>query len=97
MVTDCYKKLQISTTRGIQYNTMDENIIGAPKMRNKFWCLIKYWTFPYCFQFSYRSSIFSIAKVVTLNLYALFFCVGFVHKIYKLKGEREKKNLGYRL
>ena len=30
---------------------------------------LQYWTFLYCSPFSYRSSNFAIAKVVTLNLF----------------------------
>ena len=32
----------------------------------------QYWSFLYCSPFSYRSSNFAIAKVVALNLFALF-------------------------
>ena len=39
--------------------TVDKNIIATNKMRNNF-----------CYPFSYRSSNFTIAKVVAFNLFA---------------------------
>ena len=53
------------------YYTLDENDIGAPKMRNIYWC-----NYLYCSQYSYRSFNFKIANVVDLNIFASFFVLG---------------------
>ena len=50
------------------------NIIGAPKSTNYFWDLIQYWTFLYCSSFSFCSSNFAIANVVSLLQFVYRFC-----------------------
>ena len=68
--------------------TVGENIIATIKIRNNFCYPLKmiifpilrqqYWTFLYCFLFSYRSSNFAIAKVVALQFLLQFlykFCI----------------------
>ena len=75
--------LSLTCTVAPGSNTVDENIIATIKIRNNFCYLLEmvilpillsqYWTFLYCSPFSYRSSTFAIAKVVTLNLFASSF------------------------
>ena len=60
--------------------TVEENIIGASKMRNNIWYSIKMVTmvtFLNCSSLSDRSSNFAIAKVVAFNLFGslLLFCI----------------------
>ena len=43
--------------------TIEQNIIGAPKIQN---IILQYYTFLYNIPFSYCSSIFAIAKVIAL-------------------------------
>ena len=54
-------------------DTLCENIIATIKMRNNFSYNLKMVSFLYCSLFSYRSSNFSIAKVVDLYLFASIF------------------------
>ena len=60
--------------------TVEENIIGASKMRNNIWYsikMVKMVTFLYYSPLSDRSSNFAIAKVVAFNLFCslLLFCI----------------------
>ena len=78
-------RLKTSQVMCLLYSTVDENIIATIKVRNNFCYPLKmvifrilrqqYWSFLYCSLFSYRSSNFPIAKIVTLNLN---FCMSFV-------------------
>ena len=63
-------------------HTVNQNIIDAPKIRNRFWistniAILDF--FSIARTFSYRSSNYAIAKVVDLTLFASFFCIGFLH------------------
>ena len=53
----------------LQQNTAGKNIISAPKCKLNFGTQ----TFLYWIPYSYSSSNFAVAKVVTLNLFASFF------------------------
>ena len=57
--------------------TVEENIIGAPKMRNNIWSLsiLQYSYFHLCSQFSYCSSNFAIAKLLFFISLLHFFCI----------------------